>query len=247
MEKKKIIIFGATGNVGSYLFKYAIEFFNKDEYQVIASGRRETDFFTKRGYEYYSVDLTKQEDFNKLPTKNVYAVIDLASEIPSYMREYDAKKYIDSIILGGYNVLEYCRKNRVDRIIYTQTVFDISLYKHACLTPDLKPNFSYKGDHAMYVICKNTMLEMMKHYHEEYGIKSFVFRFPTIYNYSPYPFYFPNGVKTKRPVYQMIEKAMKGEPIEVYGDGSYAKDMVHVYDCSQELCRAVEANVNGGI
>lgn len=45
----------------------------------------------------------------------------------------------------------------------------------------------------------------------------------------------------------MIEKAMKGEPIEVYGDGSYAKDMVHVYDCSQELCRAVEANVNGGI
>lgn len=197
MEKKKIIIFGATGNVGSYLFKYAIEFFNKDEYQVIASGRRETDFFTKRGYEYYSVDLTKQEDFNKLPTKNVYAVIDLASEIPSYMREYDAKKYIDSIILGGYNVLEYCRKNRVDRIIYTQTVFDISLYKHACLTPDLKPNFSYKGDHAMYVICKNTMLEMMKHYHEEYGIKSFVFRFPTIYNYSPYPFYFPNGVKTK--------------------------------------------------
>lgn len=44
MEKKKIIIFGATGNVGSYLFKYAIEFFNKDEYQVIASGRRETDF-----------------------------------------------------------------------------------------------------------------------------------------------------------------------------------------------------------
>ena len=87
MEKKKIIIFGATGNVGSYLFKYAIEFFNKDEYQVIASGRRETDFFTKRGYEYYSVDLTKQEDFNKLPTKNVYAVIDLASEIPSYMRD----------------------------------------------------------------------------------------------------------------------------------------------------------------
>ena len=98
MEKKKIIIFGATGNVGSYLFKYATEFFDKDKYQVIASGRRDTDFFTKRGYEYYSVDLTKKEDFEKLPTENVYAVINLASEIPSYMKDYDAQKYIDSII-----------------------------------------------------------------------------------------------------------------------------------------------------
>lgn len=40
--KKKIIIFGATGNVGSYLTKYASEFFDRDEYEIIASGRRES-------------------------------------------------------------------------------------------------------------------------------------------------------------------------------------------------------------
>lgn len=245
--KKKIVIFGATGNVGSYLFKYATEYFDKNDYQVIASGRRQTDFFSKRGYDYYSVDLTRSEEFDKLPSEDVYAVMLLASEIPSYMAEYDARKYLDSIVIGGYNVLEYCRKNHVDRILYTQTVFDISLYDHELLKPDLKPHFSYKGDHAMYVIAKNTMLEMMKHYHCEYGLKNFVFRLPTIYSYSPYPYYFPNGIKTKRPVYQMIEKAMKGEDIEVYGDGSYAKDMVHVYDFSQELCKAVEANIDGGI
>ena len=28
---------------------------------------------------------------------------------------------------------------------------------------------------------------------------------------------------------------------------AYAKDMVHVYDFSQELCKAVEANIDGGI
>lgn len=245
--KKKVIVFGATGNVGSYLFKYATEYFDKNEYEIIASGRRKTDFFTKRGYEYYSVDISKAEELDILPTENVYAVMLLASEIPSYMEKYDASKYLNSIVIGGYNVLEYCRKNHVDRILYTQTVFDISLYEHKILKPDLKPNFSYKGDHAMYVIAKNTMLEMMKHYHAQYGLKNFVFRLPTIYSYSPYPFYFPNGVKTKRPVYQMIEKAQKGEPIEVYGDGSYSKDMVHVYDFSQELCKAVEANVDGGI
>lgn len=35
---KKILIFGATGNVGSYLTKYAIEFFNKEDFEIIAIG-----------------------------------------------------------------------------------------------------------------------------------------------------------------------------------------------------------------
>ena len=44
---KKIVIFGATGNVGSYVTKYASEYFDKDEYEVIASGRRATSVFDK--------------------------------------------------------------------------------------------------------------------------------------------------------------------------------------------------------
>lgn len=35
MEKKKIIILGATGNVGSYVTLYALDFFDKDKYEVI--------------------------------------------------------------------------------------------------------------------------------------------------------------------------------------------------------------------
>ncbi len=40
--KKKIIIFGATGHIGSYMTLYAKNFFNKEEFEVIASGRRKT-------------------------------------------------------------------------------------------------------------------------------------------------------------------------------------------------------------
>ena len=244
---KKIIIFGATGNVGSYLTIYANSFFDKNEFEVIASGRRKTDVFSEYGIEYISVDISKEEDFKNLPTKDVYAIMLLAAQIPSYMDNYDARKYLDSIIIGGYNVLEYAKKVNADRILYTQTVFDVSLYPHDhILDPYDKPNFSYKGDHAVYVIAKNTMLELIEHYHEEYGLKKFIFRLPTIYGFSPYPYYFPNGIKTKRPLYQMIEKAEKGETIEIWGDGKYAKDMVHVYDFSQMLCKAVLVNRDSG-
>lgn len=245
---KKIIIFGATGNVGSYVLKYAREYFDTKEYEVIASGRRKTDFFEKRGIPYYSVDLTKAEDFDVLPQEDVYAVIYLAAEIPSYMDDYQPDKYIKSNIIGAYNVLEYCRKTKADRILFSTTVFDISLSatNGAVLKPDMPHNFSYKGDHAVYVISKNTAIELIEHYHQEYGLKKFIFRFPTIYNYSPYHYYYPNGVKTLRPVYRMIEQAKKGEPIELWGNPEYSKDMVHVYDCAQMICKAVEVNREEG-
>lgn len=246
--KKKIIIFGATGNTGSYLTLYAKKFFNPEEFDITASGRRETDVFSKYGIDYVSCDVTKEKDFERLPQENVYAVMLLAAQIPSYMDKYSGKKYIDSIIVGGFNVLEYCRKVKADRIIFTQTVFDISGYPQGTLLkPDLPPKFSYTGDHAVYVISKNSVIELMKHYHAEYGLKNFVFRLPTIYNYSPYQYYFPNGKKTMRPIYQMINKAISGEPIELWGNPNYSKDMVHVYDFSQELCKAVLADVDGGI
>lgn len=248
MEKRKIIVFGACGNVGSYFVKYALDYFNKDEYEIIASGRRKTDFFTKRGIKYYDVDLSKYEDFEKLPTENVYAIVLLAAQIPSYMEGYQPRKYIDSNIVGAFNVCEYARKVQADRILYTTTVFDISLSAKNgdILKPDLPKNFSYKGDHALYVITKNTAIELLEHYHQEYGIKKFVFRLPTIYSYSPYQYYHPNGIKTMRPIYKMIEKAKKGETLEIWGDPNYSTDMVHVYDFSQEVCKAIEVNREEG-
>lgn len=245
---KKIIIFGATGNVGAYVLEYAKKYFNPEEYEVIASGRRKTDFFEKMGIPYYAVDMTKTEQFAQLPQRDVYAVIDLAAVIPSYMKMYCPEKYIETNIVGFYNLLEYCRRVHADRILFSTTVFDISLFagKETVLKPDMPYNFSYKGDHAVYVISKITALELLEHYYQEYGLKKFIFRFPTIYNYSPYHYYYPNGVKTLRPVYKMIRLAEKGEPIELWGDPAYAKDMVHVYDCAQMLCRAVETDRQEG-
>ncbi len=245
---KKIIIFGASGNVGSYLVKYASEFFNNSEYEVIASGRRKTKVFDQFDVKYFDVDITDPSAFHKLPKDDIYAVIMLSAVIPSYMNKYNGGLYLNTNIMGTYNVLEYCRKVKADRILYSTTVFDISLYAKpgVVLKPDLPPFFDYKGDHAVYVISKNTALELLEHYKQEYGLKKFVFRFPTIYEYSPYQYYFPNGVKTMRPLYKAINNAINSQPLEIWGDPNYAKDMVHVYDCAQMICKAVIADREGG-
>lgn len=240
---KRIVIFGATGNVGSYVTKYTSEFFDTSEYEIIASGRRQTEVFNQFGVKYIPVDMLNNKDFEKLPQSDVYAIILLAATIPSYMSEYSGEVYLQTNIIGTYNVLEYCRKVKADRVLFSQTVFDVSLYSAddptVLLKPDIPPYFSYSGDHAVYVISKNTAIELLKHYLAEYGLKYFVFRFPTIYEYSTFQYYYPNGVKTMRPLYRQINRAKNSEPLELWGNPNYAKDMVHVYDCAQMLCKAV--------
>lgn len=237
---QKIIILGASGNVGSYLTHYAKEFFAKEDYEVVASGRRNTDVFEKEKIPYISVDITKKEDFSRLPQSDVKAVFLLSSATPSYMANYNPENYLNTNVMGTFNVLEYCRKAGVERLIFTQTTYDIWLYDHnEVLKADLPPKFPYTGDHAVYTISKNSAIELIKHYHAEYGLKYYIFRPGTVYCWSDYQYYFPGGVKKMRPLYVMINRALKGEDIELWGNPEYKKDMLYVYDFAQEMCRAV--------
>ena len=74
---KKIIVFGATGNIGAYLVDYLNSKLNSIEYKVIAVGRKKTSFFEKIGVQYLRVDVNKAEDFEILPTKDVFAIVNL--------------------------------------------------------------------------------------------------------------------------------------------------------------------------
>lgn len=244
---KKIVVVGATSNVGSYFSFWARDYF-AGRYEIVATGRKGTDFFVKNGMSYERLDMTCRNDFDRLPQNDVHAVVVMAAAAPSYMVTYDPKSYLDVNVLGTFNTLEYCMRAKVDRVLFMQTTYDIwnCVLRGEIIHPDTKPDYSYTGDHAVYVISKNAGVELLEHYHQEYGLKTFVFRFPTIYNYSPYHYYYPGGKKTLRPVYRMIENAMLSKPIEIWGDPCNAKDMVYVADCCQMLCRAIDVERSHG-
>ena len=125
INMKKIIIFGATGKVGTYVTEYAVNYFKDTEYEVIASGRRQTNIFEKMGIEYYSVDLSQKEDFQVLPQEDVYAIILLAAQLPTKSDGQEPRAQFNANLLGNFNVLEYCRKVKADRLLFCQTVFDL--------------------------------------------------------------------------------------------------------------------------
>ncbi|WEV22678.1 NAD-dependent epimerase/dehydratase family protein [Clostridium perfringens] len=247
--KKKIIIFGATGNTGAYLTEYCLDNLDLNVFEVIAVGRKKTHFFEKIGAKYYRVDITNEDDFKKLPTEEIYAVVNLAAILPAYMEGYKPEQYIQTNIVGAFNILEYCRKVKADRILYPQSEGDLSEYwgKEILLKPDMPRKFSFKGDHALYVISKNTAVDMIEHYHQEYGIKSFIFRCPTIYAYTPNEYFYVDGKKRILAYRYLMNQALKGEPIEMWGDPKKAKDIVYVRDFCQMLFKAMFTSKDHGI
>lgn len=76
-----IIVLGGTGFIGMY----TIEALLKDGQEVIATGRNKAigKKIEEMGAKFINVDITKKEDFDKLPTEGVDGVILLAGLLPA--------------------------------------------------------------------------------------------------------------------------------------------------------------------
>ena len=243
---KRVIVFGATGNLGANISIYL----HNIGYEVIAVGHRKNDngFFADHGMKYYSVDIEKESDFKILPVDNIYAVLHFAGMLPAVMEGFSATPYIQSIIQGTLNVLEYTRTVGADRIIFPQTLFDIRhLFGSKTPIPADSQRQVPEGDHWMYVIAKNAACDMIEHYYNNFGIKRFIFRLSRIYLYHPNPYTFTDGKKVLVSDRALIYKAIKGEPIEVWGDPYRILETISIYDFLRIIEKALVAVVDGGI
>ena len=242
---KMIVILGANGGTGKYLVDYFLNHFD-GSFELVGVGRHSCKFVEDR-IPYIQLDISKKEDLDKLP-RNIYAIVDLAGAMPARMQGYHPEEYINTNIVGTFNILEFCRKQGVDRILFTQSFGDIKdrAEKTLILKPDMIPLFDYATDHSLYVVSKNTAVEMLKCYHALHGLKTFIFRLPTIYSWSQNDSYYVDGELKKRAWRLLIDKATKGEPIEVWGDKTRLKDMVYVKDFCQMLFKACFADHDYG-
>ena len=242
---KTIVVFGATGNLGAYI---AVDL-KAHGYNVIAAGHRKSDngFFASHGMDYVSIDINDKNSFLKLPQRGVYAVAHFAGELPSRYN-YQPAKLLDSIILGTFNVLDYMITVGAKKIVFPQTPFDLYKYHNTkmAIEADMPREFPLTGDHSIYTIAKNAAVNLIEHYAATYGISWYVLRFFTIYEYHPNPYHFSHYQYQKMPYRILIDKAKKGETIEIWGDPSRRKEIVYIKDFTQCVRKAIESDIAGG-
>lgn len=238
----RILVFGATGTVGAYLCLHLADM----GYHVIAVGSRKSDngFFADYGIEYLAVDVRCADDFKKLPTQQVDAVVHLAGLLPARMEGYHPQLYIDINVTGALNVFDYCVKAKVKKVIYSQSISDVA---RLCGTPipissDAPTSFPINNDHSVYSITKNAAVSLLEHYSTKYDFKYYILRFPNIYLYHPNPYYYVDGEKRWQGYRLMIHKAIHGEPLSIWGNPKKVKDVVYVKDCCQIIEKCISVN-----
>lgn len=243
---KKVIVFGATGNLGAPISVYL----KQNGYDVIAVGHRTSDngFFEDMGIPFYSVDIENAKQFDVLPTDDIYAVAHFASSLPSRY-EYNPRDLFESITIGTLNVLEWMRKIGCKKIVFPQTPSDMASY-HNCgkmIPEDAPREFPLTGDHAVYTIAKNAAVDLIENYHAEYGFSRFVFRFFTIYEYHPNAYHYRNYKHLMMPFRMLMDRASKSLPIEIWGNCKKAKEMVYIKDFIRLVKLAIDSDIEGGI
>lgn len=234
---KKILLFGATGNIGSNVAVYL----KNSGYDVFAVGRRTSDggFFASKDICYIGDVANENEaDFDKLPI-DVDAVINLAGAMPAHANA-SPMPYVQSIIVGTVNICEWMRtKTACKRIIFNTTPSDVIKYlNQPTPVPDYAPRSFPKngGDHAVYAIAKNAAVDILEHYSLAYDFKPIVFRHDTVYSWMENPYYNIDGQRKKYPWRLIVENAIEGKTVEVWGNPETKKCLLYIKD----FCSAIE-------
>ncbi len=238
------IIIGASSFVGVYTATYFIE---KGE-KVVVTGRNNKfkEYYDTLGADYVNLDLTNEEDFDKLPKEGVDGVLLISGALPAsenadLKNNENADQYVKVNVLGTCYALEYCRKNNIKRLINTISYSDVA--NSWRLDPPIDEseprNFNFIGDHAAYVISKNAATDIMEYYNQQHGMKNVWLRFPMVYGVGPHGYLKVNGEVRKSGFQIFVDKAKVGETIEVYGE--LDRDTVYVKDVAQAYYKAAKS------
>ena len=99
---KRVIVFGATGQLGCY----SALALKENGFETVAVGRRESDggFFATKGITYVGgVTLENAESFNKIPNDHYDVVVNMAGTMPAHA-DMNMMPYVQSIVVGTVNV-----------------------------------------------------------------------------------------------------------------------------------------------
>lgn len=244
------VIIGASSFIGVYTATY----FAEQGEKVIVTGRKNKfrDYYDSLGVEYVNLDLTRPEDFEKLPKKGVDGVILISGALPaSENADLKDKENVDHYVmvntLGTCYTLEYCRRNKIERLISTISYGEVSgAWRLEPPIDESEPRrFSFTGDHAAYIISKNAASDIMLYYNQQHGMKNAWFRLPPVYGVGPHGHLKVNGKTVKSGLQVFIDRAKSGDTIEVYG--YLARDIVYVKDVAQAYYKAAKSENTYGL
>ncbi|MBV8191389.1 MAG: NAD-dependent epimerase/dehydratase family protein [Alphaproteobacteria bacterium] len=154
-------------------------------------------------------------------------VVHLAAQAGVRYSLENPRAYIDSNIIGSFNVLEACRKRRPHHLLIASTS---SVYGASTDFPLAETG---KSDHplTLYAASKKSVEAMSHCYAHLWDVPTTVFRFFSVYG--------PWG-RPDMALFKFVQNMLAGRPIDVYNHGKMERDFTYVDDLAESIVRLCE-------
>lgn len=226
------LVTGAAGFIGCHLSKRLLDagatvvgFDNMNDYYDVALKEYRLDILKK--YEKFSFvkgDLADKEAFDKVfEDYKPQVVMNLAAQAGVRYSIENPSSYIQSNIVGFANILECCRHNPVEHLVYASSSSVYGGNEKVPFSTDDKVDRPV----SLYAATKKSNELMAYSYSKLYGLPTTGLRFFTVYG--------PMG-RPDMAAYKFALKIMHDEPIQIYNNGDMERDFTYIDDIVTGVC-----------
>lgn len=234
----KILVTGAAGFIGFHLSKSLL----KDGYEVLGVDNlndyydpklkhARLDIINKHpNFKFEKVDIADRESLTKVfvdfaPNK----VVNLAAQAGVRYSLQNPYAYMESNLIGFLNIIELCRHNNVEGLIYASSS---SVYGSNKKIPF---NVDDRVDNpiSLYAATKKANELIANTYSHLYGLHTTGLRFFTVYG--------PWG-RPDMAMYIFTDKISKDEPIQVFNNGKMKRDFTYIDDIIKGIRASIDKN-----
>ena len=238
LNNKTILVTGAAGFIGANLINEILKEFNiktvigldnvNDYYDVKIKEHRLENIKKYEKFEFIKGNLADKEIIDNIFKKyKPEIVVNLAAQAGVRYSITNPDAYIESNLIGFYNILEACRHNTVEHLVYASSSSVYGSNKKVPYSTDDKVD----NPVSLYAATKKSN-ELMAHaYSKLYNIPSTGPRFFTVYG--------PAG-RPDMAYFGFTNKLLNGDIIKIFNYGNCKRDFTYVDDIVEGIVRVMQ-------
>lgn len=239
LDGKTILVTGVAGFIGSNLVK---RLFNDAKNIKVIGIDSITDYYDVnikyerlkeiealgKDWTFVHDSIDNKEAVEEIFSKNkISVVVNLAAQAGVRYSITNPDAYIQSNLIGFYNILEACRHHEVEHLVYASSSSVYGSNKKVPYSTDDKVD----NPVSLYAATKKSN-ELMAHaYSKLYNIPSTGLRFFTVYG--------PAG-RPDMAYFGFTNKLVKGETIKIFNYGNCKRDFTYIDDIVEGIVRVMQ-------
>lgn len=239
----KILVTGAAGFVGMYTAKRLLEQGHdvvgldnlNDYYEPALKEYRLNQLTSYVNFRFVQMDLADRAGIAELfKTEQFQRVIHLAAQAGVRYSIENPFAYVDSNLVGTMTILEGCRHNQVEHLVYASSS---SVYGMNEKIPFSETD-QVDNPVSLYAATKKANELMAHSYSKLYKIPTTGLRFFTVYG--------PAGRPDMAP-WLFTEAILQGKPIKVFNHGKMMRDFTYIDDIVEGVVRIQDVIPQGEV